>query len=91
MNKQMSDPEESEDFDDQANAIDVVIEKLQDALTPGYQAEFDPEEADQAGAFFEDALSEQDAMESDADLMDAIGPDDAQETLSIEENFALII
>jgi hypothetical protein len=72
MNKQMSNPEESADFDDQANAVDVVAEKLQDALTPGYQAEFDPEEADQAGAFFEDALSEQDAMESDTDLMDAI-------------------
>jgi hypothetical protein len=78
MNKQMSNPEESEDFDDQGNVVDVVTEKLQDALTPGYQAEFDPEEADQAGAFFEDALSEQDAMESDADLMDAL-LDDTQE------------
>jgi hypothetical protein len=33
-------------------------------MTPGYQAEFDPEEAERAGAFVEDALSEQDATES---------------------------
>ncbi|OJW51145.1 MAG: conjugal transfer protein TraD [Alphaproteobacteria bacterium 41-28] len=77
MNKQVTIQEESA-FDDQANAVDVVAEKLKDALTPGYQAEFDPEEADQAGAFLEDALSEQDAMESDADLMDAL-LDDTQE------------
>ena len=31
--------------------------------TPGYEVEFDPEEAELAGAFVEDALSEQDAME----------------------------
>lgn len=39
-------------------------EKLSDAQTPGYQAEFDPAEAEAAGAFPEDALSEADALAS---------------------------
>ncbi len=46
----------------------TLAEKLTDALTPGYQAEFDPDEAERAGAFVEDALDEQDAMESSVDL-----------------------
>lgn len=46
---------------------DTVSEKLNDALTPGYQAEFDPEEAESAGAFSEDALSEGDALSSTHD------------------------
>ncbi len=46
----------------------TIAEKLADALTPGYQAEFDPDEAERAGAFVEDALNEQDAMESSVDL-----------------------
>ena len=60
--------------DDQPNAADALREKLLDAMTPGYQAEFDPDEAEQAGAFIEDALSEQDAAESDIDLVDATAP-----------------
>jgi len=60
--------------DDEANAEDVLREKLNDAMTPGYQAEFDPDEAEKAGAFIEDALSEQDVAESGADLMDAAVP-----------------
>lgn len=51
-----------------------AVEKLDDALNPGYQAEFDPDEAEQAGAFVEDALSERDAAESDIDLVDATAP-----------------
>ena len=43
---------------------DPVHEKLVDAQTPGYQAEFDPAEAEAAGAFQEDALSEADALAS---------------------------
>jgi hypothetical protein len=50
----------------------VINEKLNDALTPGYQSEFDPEEAEEAGAFSEDALSEEDAIESNIDLLDSI-------------------
>lgn len=53
-------------------ALEALHEKLVDALTPGYQAEFDPDEAQQAGAFAEDALSELDARESDIDLLDAL-------------------
>ena len=60
--------------DDQPNAADALREKLLDAMTPGYQAEFDPDEAEQAGAFVEDALSEQDAVESDVDLVEATAP-----------------
>lgn len=48
-------------------APDTVSEKLNDALTPSYQAEFDPQEAESAGAFFEDALSEDDALVSTHD------------------------
>ena len=59
---------------DQANAGGALREKLLDAMTPGYQAEFDPDEAEQAGAFVEDALSEQDAAESDIDLVDTTSP-----------------
>ncbi|MFZ3287946.1 MAG: conjugal transfer protein TraD [Telluria sp.] len=50
-----------------ALAPDSVHEKLADALTPGYQAEFDPAEAEAAGAFAEDALSEADALASTHD------------------------
>ena len=60
--------------DDQPNAAGALREKLLDAMTPGYQAEFDPDEAEQAGAFVEDALSEQDAAESDVDLVEATAP-----------------
>ncbi len=45
----------------------VLVEKLADAQTPGFQAEFDPDEAEQLGAFKEDALTEQDALDSDID------------------------
>jgi hypothetical protein len=48
----------------------VVAEKLADAMTPGYVAEFDPDEAEQAGAFIEDALTEEDAIESATDAAD---------------------
>jgi hypothetical protein len=44
-----------------------VTAKLQDALTPGFQAEFDPAEAEMAGAFEEDALTEADALASSHD------------------------
>ena len=55
-------------IDDSAAAAGALREKLTDAATPGYQAEFDPDEAERAGAFVEDALSEQDAAESGDDL-----------------------
>lgn len=49
-------------------ATDTLIEKLADAMTPGFVAECDPDEAERAGAFAEDALSEGDALASTIDL-----------------------
>lgn len=53
---------------------DTVREKLEDAQTPGYQAEFDPLEAEAVGAFFEDALTEADAIASSHDQADFVAP-----------------
>lgn len=53
---------------DEGDSQDAALrEKLADALIPGFQAEFDPDEAEQVGAFHEDALSEQDALDSAVD------------------------
>jgi hypothetical protein len=79
MITQTNDNLEQSTFDDQANAAEALREKLDDAMTPGYQTEFDPEEAETVGAFVEDALSEEDAAESDADLVDATVPEDDKE------------
>jgi hypothetical protein len=50
---------------------DVLVEKLSDAeTTPSFEVEFDPDEAEKAGAFEEDAISEADALESSSDLID---------------------
>jgi len=58
-------------IDGEAADSSTLIEKLSDAeTTPGFEAEFDPDEADKAGAFAENAISEQDALESSADLID---------------------
>ena len=46
---------------------EIIQEKLLDAEIPGFQAEFDPLEAERLGAFKEDALSEQDALDSTID------------------------
>ena len=54
--------------DDDANATEALSEKMVDALTPGFQVELDPDEAERMGAFTEDALSDQDAQESTEDL-----------------------
>ena len=42
----------------------VIQEKQLDAEIPGFQAEFDPLEAERLGAFKEDALSEEVALDS---------------------------
>lgn len=55
---------------DEANAASVLQEKLIDAMIPGFQVEFDPDEAEKAGAFKEDSLSEADALDSGVDLAD---------------------
>ena len=63
-----------------SKATETIRQKLIDALTPGFQAEFDPDEAERLGAFEEDALSEQDAIDSDTDLLDAPTSVGRQET-----------
>lgn len=49
------------------SAQSLAMAKLRDALVPGFEAEFSPEEAEAAGAFREDALSVADASDSVAD------------------------
>jgi hypothetical protein len=57
--------------DSETDATDALHEKLGDAeTTPGFVVEFDPDEAEKVGAFVEDALSEAEALESSADLLD---------------------
>jgi hypothetical protein len=56
--------------DDNANADEILNDKLTDAMTPGFAPEFDPDEAERAGAFEEDALSEADALDSCIDSPD---------------------
>jgi hypothetical protein len=46
---------------------EIIDQKLQDAETPGYEVEFEPDEAEKL-AFHEDALSDQDARDSVVDL-----------------------
>lgn len=43
--------------------------KLRDAMVPGCMVTFEPSEAQSAGAFVEDALSEADARDSAVDLV----------------------
>ena len=54
--------------DDEQAAKEALREKMTDPYTPSVSVDFDPAEAEQAGAFQEDALSEQDAAESSIDL-----------------------
>ena len=70
-----SDMTDSDTFDVNADsligagdAVDVLAEKLTDAMIPGAIVEFDPDEAERIGAFQEDALDESDALESSIDL-----------------------
>lgn len=50
--------------DNKSDDDEVLNDKLTDAMTPGFAPEFDPDEAEKAGAFEEDALSEDDALDS---------------------------
>lgn len=51
----------------------ALDEKLLDAMTPGAVIEFEPSEAERAGAFVEDALGEEDALDSVIDNMEDHG------------------
>lgn len=53
---------------------DLIRQKLIDAEIPGAVVGFDPDEAERAGAFVEDALSEADARDAEDGL--AIEPAD---------------
>jgi hypothetical protein len=46
----------------------VISESLRDLTTPGVVVELEPDAADRAGAFLDDALDEDAAWESNADL-----------------------
>lgn len=67
-------------IDDEAAAALTIADKLRDALTPGFVAEFAPDEAERAGAFNEDALSEADATDSSVDLPALSGTSPAVDT-----------
>ena len=54
----MNEPENSE-----LTVEEIIEQKLRDAETPGYEVEFDPDEAERI-AFREDALSDDDARQS---------------------------
>lgn len=55
-------PRTGEEIDQSIRA--TLRDKYADILLPGYQVEFDPDEAELAGAFDEDALSEEEALDS---------------------------
>jgi hypothetical protein len=61
-------------IDDVVIAAAALREKMRDAEVPGFRAEFGPEEAEMAGAFVEDALSEHAAAENDTELIEIIKP-----------------
>lgn len=46
------------------NLDDLVNSKLQDLEVPGVVMEFEPSEAEHVGAFIEDALTDDEAIES---------------------------
>lgn len=50
--------------------IDGLTDKLEDAAIPAYQVELDPDEAENLGAFTEDAISENEALDSSPDQVD---------------------
>lgn len=58
---------------DDVDASQALLEKLADTSLPGFEVECDPEEAELAGAFVEDSMSEQDALDSVIDQDDDQG------------------
>ena len=58
----------------QTTAGETVREKMIKVLTPGQKAEFSLSQAQQAGVFDEDALSEKDVEESEEGLVDGCVP-----------------
>jgi hypothetical protein len=60
--------DQSQDMSKDQAELAAVTEKMRDAMTPGFEVEVDPREAELLGAFTEDAISEVDAQESAVDL-----------------------
>jgi hypothetical protein len=52
--------------------MDTLRQKLTEALVPGCVVEFDPDEAERAGAFHDDAITIEDARASAPDLLDVV-------------------
>jgi hypothetical protein len=52
------------------NDTDIPLQKLADANITGFIVDVDPDEADLLGAFVEDALTEQDALDGGVDLVE---------------------
>lgn len=48
---------------------EILQQKMLDAQLPGFKAQFEPLEAEMLGAFSEDALNENDALESAIDIL----------------------
>jgi hypothetical protein len=55
---------------DQVWAKLELLEKLKDAAVPGAQIDMDPNEAEAAGAFSDDAISQEDALAATSDMLD---------------------
>lgn len=55
-------------------AREVLEAKLKYAMTPGTIIELDPDEAEMMGAFEEDALTEQEALDGAIDICDGEAP-----------------
>jgi hypothetical protein len=51
--------------------MDNLRKKLTEALVPGAVVEFEPDEAEQVGAFADEAIAIEDACTSAPDLLDA--------------------
>jgi hypothetical protein len=68
-----SDPKEDRDsfsLNYEGHLIEVIEGKLKDTLLPKYEVPFTKDESELAGAFLEDALSYEDALESSVDLVE---------------------
>lgn len=50
--------------------VDVLEQKILDLDIPRFQVEFDPDEADECGAFVEDAIEFDAAIEATAELFE---------------------
>ena len=52
--------------------METLVAKLLEALNPGRIVEFEPDEAEQVGAFADDAITIDDAIASAPDLLDGV-------------------